>query len=299
MEDYFNASNRLLSSFALSTYNHRWATVITSRGCPFGCIFCSIHLSMGSQWRGRSAQNVIEEIKLLLNDYRVEHIAFLDDNMSLNKKRMNDICDAIIKDNLKFTWSTPNGLRADTLDGQLLEKMKKSGCTRIAVAPESGSQRVVTDIIGKKLDLREIVRVVKKCKQIKLQVDCFFVMGLPGETKVDIEKTLAFAKRVRSIGATGCNFAIATPFLGTRLHDRFVELGYLREDFDEFTMFRNSSYIGTSEFTSEDLANYKYRASKINNSLLSHTQFITLMLFRDPVRFLRLAKEQIISYFTT
>lgn len=293
MQDYFMASRKLLSSFALSTYNKKWATMISSRGCPYNCVFCSIHLSMGRRWRARSAVNVVSEIEMLVNKYGIEHIAFLDDNMSLNRIRMNEICDLILQKNIKFSWSTPNGLRADSLDEELLRKMKKAGCVRIAVAAESGSQRVVYEVIGKNLDLNHVVRVVKICKKIGMPVDCFFVMGLLGETKEEIQQTLNFAKYLKKLGASGFNFAVATPFPGTRLHKQLVEGGYLPEDFNAFTMFRKNNFISTPNFTSDDLAEFQRMANKINMFPLAYIKFAFLLLLRDPLRFLRMFKSQL------
>ncbi|MDP6458245.1 MAG: radical SAM protein [Candidatus Bathyarchaeota archaeon] len=256
-----------------------------------------IHLHSGKKWRGRSPKNVISEIELLVNDYGVKHIAFLDDNMGLSKTRMHEICNIIIENKLYFEWSTPNGLRADTLDENLLIKMKKSGCVRIGVSPESGSQRVVNEVIGKKLDLQRVVDVVKICKKIGIKVDCFFIMGLEGETKKDIEKTIGFARRLKKLGASGLNMAVATPFRGTKLYEQFMKKGYLPEGFDAFSIFRQDYYVGTTEFTSNELAEFKNRADRVNEFPFDYIKFMTLVLFRDPLRFFRLAYSTALSKF--
>ncbi len=143
MKIYFEAAK---ANRANRDLDKPWASVFTSRGCPFNCVFCSIHLSMGRLWRGRSPENIIEELKLLVNEFGVRQIDFEDDNISCNRKRMEEICDLIIKNNLRFEWFTPNGIRADTLDEPLLKKMKASGCRELWFAPESGSQRVVDEV---------------------------------------------------------------------------------------------------------------------------------------------------------
>jgi anaerobic magnesium-protoporphyrin IX monomethyl ester cyclase len=129
-----------------------WTIVITSRGCPYGCVFCSIHNVMGKTWRGRSPENVVDEIEQLVHTYHIKQIDFNDDNMTIDKKRMENICDLIVKKRLDFEWYAPNGVRADTLDENLLKKMKESGCKKLRIAPESGVQRVVDQIIKKNLD---------------------------------------------------------------------------------------------------------------------------------------------------
>ena len=94
--------------------------MLTSRGCPYHCVFCSVHTVMGRKWRGRSPENVVDEIEQLVHTYRIKQIDFGDDNMTLDKRRMETICNLIVKRGLDIEWYTPNGVRADTLDENLL-----------------------------------------------------------------------------------------------------------------------------------------------------------------------------------
>lgn len=176
------------------------ATLFTSRGCPFHCTFCSIHLTMGRKWRARSPENVVDEIKQLIKLYGIKNIDFEDDNLTLDRKRMEEICNLIIRRNLKFKWRTPNGVRADTLDETLLRKMKMAGCEELRFAPESGVQRVINQIIGKNLDLVRVEEVIKLCKKVGIRVRCFFVIGLIGETKKDMLDTVRYARRLEKMG---------------------------------------------------------------------------------------------------
>ncbi|MCK4790613.1 MAG: radical SAM protein, partial [Desulfobacteraceae bacterium] len=144
------------------------------------------------------------------------NIGFEDDNISLNRERFERICDLIIEKELPVTWDTPNGIRADTLDESFLRKMKKSGCTGINLAPEVGDQDVLENIVGKKLDLESVEEVVQICKDIDLAVGCFFMVGLIGETKHNMQKTVEFACRLRELGAVTFCF-IAQPYYGSAL----------------------------------------------------------------------------------
>jgi magnesium-protoporphyrin IX monomethyl ester (oxidative) cyclase len=92
--------------------------------CKNNCVFCSNYIVWGKQWRGRSPQNVVAEIEHVVKDYGIEQIDFYDDNMTLDKKRMEGICDLIVERKIRVEWFTPNGIRADTLDEPLLRKMK-------------------------------------------------------------------------------------------------------------------------------------------------------------------------------
>jgi len=197
-----------------------WTTMITTRGCPYDCVFCTVHIVMGKKWRSRSPENVVDEIEQLIQTYRIRQIDFYDENMTLDKKRMENICDLIVERKLDVDWYTPNGVRADTLDLNLLRKMKKSGCKRIRVAPESGVQRVVDQIVKKNQKLTEVEKAVVLAKKVGIKVGCFFVLGLIGETKEDIKATIDYAYKLRKLGADKFYFSIATPIYGTELYEQ-------------------------------------------------------------------------------
>ena len=193
-----------------------WTTMITSRGCPYNCVFCANHNVTGRQWRGRSPENVVDEIEQLVRTYHIKQIDFYDDNMTLNKKRMETICDLIVKRGLDIEWYTPNGVRADTLDENLLTKMRKSGCKKIRIAPESGVQRVVNQIIKKDLNLKDVEKAVVSSKKVGIKVGCFFVIGLIGETKEDIKESINYAYKLRQLGADRFYFSVATACIWNR-----------------------------------------------------------------------------------
>ncbi|MBT0158800.1 radical SAM protein [Candidatus Bathyarchaeota archaeon A05DMB-2] len=243
-----------------------WAIMITSRGCPYDCVFCSIHNVMGKKWRGRSPQNVVEEIEQLIQTYKIEQIDFYDDNMTLNKKRMEAICDLILEKRLKVEWYTPNGVRADTLDENLLRKMKASGCKKIRIAPESGSQQVLDNIVKKNLNLKDVEKAVILSKKVGLKVGCFFVIGLVGETKKDINDTINFAYKLKSLGAEGFYFSLAMPVYGTELYEQAKKGGFLKSTFSEEALAGVEPLIETPEFTADDLLELCTRANMINQT---------------------------------
>ena len=115
------------------------ATLITSRGCPGKCVYCTVRAVWGRTWRGRNPQNVVDEIEELVKKYGVREIAPLDDSASVNKKRWNAICDELISRKLDIKWSTPNGIAHWTLDKPTIKKMYEAGCYRITFGIESGN----------------------------------------------------------------------------------------------------------------------------------------------------------------
>jgi len=189
----------------------KFATIITSRGCPFSCIFCSSSQLFGKIWRARSPENVIKEIKLLKNKYGVREIEFLDDTFTLNKKRAERICELLIQQNISISWSCSS--RVDTINQSLIEKLKKAGCHTIYVGVESGSQEIL-NIIGKGVTLTQIEKAVNLIKKVNLNSFGSFILGIPGETVKTIKKTINFAKR---LSPSFVQFSICTPYPGTKL----------------------------------------------------------------------------------
>jgi magnesium-protoporphyrin IX monomethyl ester (oxidative) cyclase len=269
-----------------------WASITTSRGCVNRCVYCSVHIVMGRRWRSRSPENVVNEIEQLLRDYHVKQIDFEDGNMALNKKRLEAICDLIIERKLRFEWYAPNGIRADTLDENLLRKMQKSGCKRIMVAPESGVQRVVTDIIHKNLDLKKVENAIVLARKVGIKVGCFFVMGLIGETKKEIEESIHYAYKLKKHGADRFCFSIAQPIYGTELYEEALKGGFLKEQFGPDVLSGGEPLIETPEFTTEELCNLVMQASMIN---FDFKRDMLLKGLKNPgkaVRFLLKIKEK-------
>jgi anaerobic magnesium-protoporphyrin IX monomethyl ester cyclase len=256
-----------------------WTIVITSRGCPYNCIFCSSCTVWGRKWRGRSPENVVDELEHIVKTYNVKQVDFADDNMTSDKKRMEAICDLIVKRRLRFEWFTPNGIRADTLDENLLTKMKKAGCKKIRIAPESGVQRVVDEIIKKNLDLKSVEQAVVLCKKVGIKVGCFFVIGLIGETKEDIEETIRFAYKLRQLGADTFIFSIAMPIYGTELYEQAKRGGFLIDGFCEDALASVDPLIETPEFTADDLRELCARANLVNPTF---TRGKVLRAIRNP-----------------
>jgi len=229
-------------------------TMITSRGCPFNCVFCSIHTVFGWQWRSRSPGNVVDEIEALANDFGVREIHFEDDNLTFDAGRMQRIADEIVERGLDIKWTTPNGVAVWTLDKTTLVKMKESGCYKLCFGIESGDVGTLK-FIRKPLSLERARSVIKTAKEVGIWTHAFFVIGFPFEPLSSINKTLDFAK---SSGVDFANFFIATPYPGTDLYKIMVENGfipneptYLSETY--FSLRTMKSSISTRCFTSEQL----------------------------------------------
>jgi anaerobic magnesium-protoporphyrin IX monomethyl ester cyclase len=244
----------------------RYTIIITSRGCPHRCIFCSNYIVMGKTWRGRSPENVVDELEQIVNTYSIKQIDFFDENMTLIKKRVEDICELIMERGLDIDWYVPNGVRADTLDEELLRKMSGAGCKEIRVAPESGVQRVVDEIIKKNLNLKDVEKAVVLAKKVGMKIGVFLMLGLIGETKEDIKETIRFAYKLKKLGADSFQFSIATPLYGTDLYEQAKRGGYLRENFSDEALAALEPLIETEEFTADDLLELCAEANLINQT---------------------------------
>ncbi len=233
-------------------------SIITSRGCPYDCIFCAIKLHMGKKYRYNSPTYVINHLKLLINEYKITNFHFEDDNFSLNAHRFNEILDKIIKDKLNLKWDTPNGIRADTLDFNLLKKIKKSGCKKLTIAIESGNQDVLDKIIKKRISLDSMLEIVKYCKKLKINTGSFYVIGFPGESIENMKETANLAlKLLRKYDVLPC-LLVAIPFHGTELYNICIKNGFIQENLDEIdfaggSLLYGNPLISTKDFSKEDI----------------------------------------------
>lgn len=201
--------------------------MITSRGCPGKCIYCSIHSVWGHSWRGRDPKKVVDEMEELQKKYGVGEIEFFDDSMGANKKRLELICDEIIERKIDIKWSPPNGIAHWTLDEKLLEKMKKSGCYRITFGIESGNLET-RKFVGKPYDLSQAKRMIQYANKIGMWTICTNIIGFPYETKQQIQDTIDFA--INS-GTDLALFYLLCPHPGTTAYEIFKKEGLANFDY--------------------------------------------------------------------
>jgi anaerobic magnesium-protoporphyrin IX monomethyl ester cyclase len=254
------------------SFQKRALSMITSRGCPFNCSFCSVHLHMGKTFRAHSVDYVVDHIEHVVKKYGVKTIYFEDDNLTFDIKRFEAICDKIIEKDLRFQWETPNGVRADYLTLDLLNKMKQSGCQSVFVGIESGDQYVLDNIIGKRLKLKNVIKFAEMCKKIGLKAGAFYVIGFPGETKESIMNTVEFALMLKRKYDVGMHLMFATPSYGTRLYEECRTNGYLRGNltpraFAEVRQNWGLPLIETENFTAMELKEIASEAIKAYRKL--------------------------------
>lgn len=254
-----------MSQYIYSSYSHNgttlrmpYATMITSRGCPLKCSFCSVHTIWGRNNRTRDARQTVDEIEHLHRAYGIREVHFEDDMLTLDRNRMIAICKEIVERGLDIAWTTPNGVFVNTLNEPLLTAMKQSGCYQLALAIKSGSKSVLRNLMKKNVSLDHARDVVKMMRKLKMGVYFFFIIGMPGETEADVMKTIDYAKELLPDEAY---FSIATPYPGTPLYDECRQHGYIPADYDP-TLMRPTQPLIETEYLSRDdvrrLCNYAY-----------------------------------------
>lgn len=209
-----------LPRFGTTFVNKEYATLSTSRACPYQCTYC--HRIFGRRYRSQRPENVLRDLETLAREHRVREVQFVDDCFNLEKKRMDAICDGIVERGLDFSISFPNGIRGDIMNGESLQKLKRAGIYRITYAVETASPRL-QKFIKKNVKLDKLKDVIEETDRQNIMVDGFFMVGFPGETREEINMTLEYAISSKLHSA---NFWFVTPFKGTELYDQAVELGY-------------------------------------------------------------------------
>ena len=224
----------------------RYMAVFTSRGCPYGCLYC--HNMFGKKFRARSPENVVSEMEELVRRFGIREIEIIDDVFNLDIPRVERICDLIIGKGLAVTLSFPNGLRCDRITRELLVKMKAAGTRDFSVAVETASPRL-QKLIQRNLDLEKVRRVIDWAHELKINTRGFFMIGFPTETEEEILGTIRYACDSKLMSA---QFFAVTPFGRTELTRRYPDLVRKKEvgfhDFDYRFGEHNLSEVDDKRF---------------------------------------------------
>jgi anaerobic magnesium-protoporphyrin IX monomethyl ester cyclase len=216
------------------------ATMISSRGCPFKCAFCSSHITMGKIYRFRSAENVLAEIDELVDRYRVNHIAFEDDTFTLNRDRVETICRGLIQRNYDLTWYCLS--RVESMDPELARLMRQAGCRLVSFGIESGNPEIL-EKIHKKISLPAARQAIEACYQAGLRTQCTFILGFPFDTQQTMADTLHFAQE---LSPTIAIFFALVPYPGTEMFQYLPESlrPHKAEQWQDFAnMINNQGYL--------------------------------------------------------
>ncbi len=201
--------------------------ILSSRSCPNRCSFCNMYITHGSRWRPRSAENVVQEIDYLIKEFNINYFYFIDDNFSFDNARAKRICRLIIEQKLRIRYTFPNGLSIKTIDKELVELMKASGCLGVCLAVESGSNRIRNEIYKKNLKEEDVLRVCRLFHEFKIPTQVFFMIGAPTETEEDVNQT---KKLIARLPMDLASVSVYTPYPGTALYEQCLKNGWISEN---------------------------------------------------------------------
>lgn len=204
--------------------------MVSSRGCPYNCSYCSSRLMFGRRVRFRSPKNVVDEMEHLLKKYRLRGIALSDDTFTCNEKRAIEICREIRKRKLDFVWRVQG--RVDTISDRLVGELVRAGCIQIDIGVESGSERILK-VLQKGITPEQVIRAFRILKKYRIRTCATFMIGSPTETHEDIELTRELARKIK---ADYTQFFITTPFPGTEMYNDIVaeDPSFSRIPYDHF-----------------------------------------------------------------
>jgi radical SAM superfamily enzyme YgiQ (UPF0313 family) len=235
-----------------------YMTMISSRGCPYHCYYCSKAV-FGDKYRALSPKNVVRELKHIIKVYGIKEFRFYDDDFTLNMKRAAEICDEIVREKIKIDWSCTT--RVDLVNDELLSKMKKAGCYMISYGVESGDA-LILERAEKGYTLEDVETAFRLTKKYKIKILAFFMLGLPGENETTIEKTIQLALK---LDPDFISWAIMSIIPGSRMYHDFSK-GLLKKTLHShiehpFAVSQNYHFYEES-FPFKTLAQYSIDAHK-------------------------------------
>ena len=231
-----------------------FATVIPSRGCPYGCTFCRAGLSWGKKVRTRTPENVLAEIDVLQHKFNIHNIVFMTDSFTFDRDWVMRFCKLLSNEKRDVQWICNS--RVDAVDQQLLSAMKHAGCILISYGLESGNQRIL-DSVRKGISLDQSRNAVKWTKHAGITAFGYFIFGLPGEDQATVQETIDFALEVDPDYAL---FHIATPFPGTELYKEAKENGLLVNENWELFDEQTAGMMRTVKLSAHEIRNARNQA---------------------------------------
>ena len=249
-----------------------YMAIYSSRGCPFQCSYC--HNLFGKRFRARSAENVVEEIVEIERRMGVKDIEFFDDIANMDRKRINAILEGLLARGMHPRLSFPNGIRADRMEEDTIDLLKKVGTGEISVAIESATPRI-QKLVGKNLNIEKASLTIERLAARRIYARGFFMIGFPTETEAEIRQTIDFACASKLHTAM---FYAVNPYEGTRMKRQFVELGKFGSDLNTI--------------------DYEFFGAPFNGSEVDDETFRELYrsayarFYLNPVRMARIARDR-------
>ena len=229
-------------SFGIAT--KRDMPIMVSRGCPYQCRFCSSSQMWTTDYKLRDVNDVMDEIRYYIKTYSISCLQFYDLTAIVQKKWIVEFCRRLIDESIALQWTLPSGTRCEALDAETLGLLKKTGCSYLVYAPESGSQKVL-EMVNKKILLGRITSSILEAKRQGLTLRANLIIGFPKETWKDIFKTIAYGLKLAIRGVDEVPIFIFSPYPGTEIFEELKASGRISLGDDYFFNLTslNSSYL--------------------------------------------------------
>ena len=230
---------------------NRYAVMLSTRGCPHTCNFCTSPLASGYKaYRKRSNECVLKEIKWLVDTYQVGEIQFVEDNFFVSKKRAKSLMIDLAREFPDLYFQSTGGTEVNALDDEMIELMAKSNFYHAILAIESGDPDVQASSVDKNVKLDRVPHVIEKLKKHNIEIKALYMIGFPGETRAQVQKTVDLAL---NLGVLDFNLSIVTPLPGTPLYDECIEKGLFLEGATVSTLNYDKSNINLGDLTADEL----------------------------------------------
>jgi len=262
--------------FDVGSYGHVLPVFFT-RGCPMRCLYCTAHKTAGRKTRSKSPGRFIEELKHYVQMYGVRVFNFADDNFAADRARAEAFCDLVIKEGLDIRWYLSQGIRADTVDEPLLRKMRRAGCTVVAMGVETVNPRSLK-ILRRGISLDQITAAIRAAKSAGMLVKTFNLIGCPGDTFADVMKTIRYNL---DEGVDIPRYGVLYPFPGSDILEWVRQNGRINDNFDPYEIPKGTVTSIDDIPYETDTMSFRdiYKANKLFR-LEANRQFIRTFLRR-------------------
>ena len=282
----FNIEPYFSGNWTMGISMGRNMPILGTRGCPYQCTFCSNPTMWTTRYSMRNVDLVVDEIQWLISEYRIDTIEFYDLTAIVKKEWILLFCMELRKRNININWQLPSGTRSEALDKDTLQAIYESGCKLLVYAPESGSEKTLTEI-KKKLKLKRLTESVQTALKIGHTIKINLIIGFPEEKIEDILKTIIYGIKMAWIGVHDCNFAVFTPYPGSELYRDLLNENRIALPSDEY--FK-------SLIVQFDLTVSMSYCKSLSGSSLSFLRIVALSVFylvsylRYPLRIIKLSR---------
>ncbi|GJQ50988.1 MAG: B12-binding domain-containing radical SAM protein [Candidatus Kuenenia stuttgartiensis] len=263
---------------------YTWS-IISARGCPFQCIYCSSDKII----RYRSIESVTEEINFVKQKFGINQFCFEDDSFSMQRTRALELCNRLKCENIKWQCNT----RVDLIDKDVVSAMKRSGCVEVAIGIETGSLKTL-ERIRKKINYEKVSQAIKLFKKSGILVKAYFMIGFPWENREDMEQTL---KLIHILPIDDFQLNIATPLPGTQMFQELVDSGKINPDCEDWSRYQQGSfYMNFSQYSDAEWEKMLFEFIDNAYKLYKKRLFwkILKMLLRDPIKIITKIKSKLI-----